>query len=83
MGGPTEALRLPLFMDRHDLPGATADDVVQAHAQDLTAAAKHGVRILAYWFDADSGGAAFCFADAARPDDLEALHRESQWSGPQ
>ena len=34
-------------------------------------------------YDADSGGAAFCFADAARPDDLEALHRESQWSGPQ
>lgn len=68
---------MPLFMDRHDLPGATAQDVVQAHAQDLNVASKHGVQILAYWFDADSGGAAFCFADAPRSDDLEAVHRES------
>jgi class 3 adenylate cyclase len=67
---------MPLFMDRHDLPGVTAEDVAQAHAQDLGPAAEYGVQILAYWFDPDSGGA-FCFANAPRPDDLEALHRAS------
>ena len=67
---------MPLYMDRHDLPGVTAENVAQAHAQDLGPAAEYGVRILAYWFDPDSGGA-FCFANAPRPDDLAALHRAS------
>lgn len=67
---------MPLYMDRHDLPGATPEQVAQAHAQDLGPAAKHGVQLLAYWFDADSE-MAFCFAKASSPDDLEAVHRES------
>lgn len=67
---------MPLFMDRHDLPGATAEELVEAHAKDLGPAAEHGVRLLAYWFDAESGGA-FCFADAPSPAELTALHRAS------
>jgi class 3 adenylate cyclase len=67
---------MPLFMDRHDLPGITADEVAQAHAQDLSVAGEYGVQLLAYWFDADNGEA-FCFAKAPQPDDFEALHRAS------
>lgn len=67
---------MPLYMDRHDLPGATAEQVAQAHAQDLGPAIEHGVQLLAYWFDADSQ-MAFCFAKASAPGDLEAVHRES------
>lgn len=67
---------MPLFMDRHDLPGATAEDVAQAHAKDLGPAAEYGVQLLAYWFDAETGGA-FCFANAPGPENLEALHRAS------
>lgn len=67
---------VPLFMDRHDLPGATAEDVAEAHARGLEVADKHDVKFLSYWFDADNGGT-FCFARAPAPENLEAVHRES------
>jgi class 3 adenylate cyclase len=67
---------MPLFMDRHDLPGMTAEQVAQAHLSDLQMEAKYGVQFLAYWFDADNGKA-FCLAKARRPDDVQAVHREA------
>ena len=67
---------MPLFMDRHDLPGVTAEQVAQAHLSDLQMEAKYGVHFLAYWFDADNGEA-FCLAKARRPGDLQAVHREA------
>jgi hypothetical protein len=39
---------MPLFMDRHDVPGASAEDVAQAHVSDLEHAAKHDVQFLSY-----------------------------------
>ena len=44
---------MPLFMDRHDVPGVTAEQVAQAHLADLDMGVKFGVQFLAYWFDAD------------------------------
>jgi class 3 adenylate cyclase len=67
---------MPLFMDRHDLPGVTAAQVAQAHLSDLEVQAKFDVQFLAYWFDPDSG-AAFCLAKAHRPDDMQSVHREA------
>lgn len=63
-------------MDRHDLPGATAEQVAQAHLSDLQMEAKYGVQFLAYWFDADNGEV-FCLAKAPRPEDMQAVHREA------
>jgi class 3 adenylate cyclase len=63
-------------MDRHDVPGATAEEVAQAHLDDVKMEAKHGVRFLAYWFDAERGQV-FCLANAARGEALEAVHREA------
>src|SRR5438552_9425788 len=63
-------------MDRHDLPGATAEQVAQAHRSDLGLEAKYGVQFLSYWFDADNGEA-FCLARARRTEDMQAVHRES------
>jgi hypothetical protein len=67
---------MPLYMDRHDVPGATAEDVAAAHARDLEVSAKHGVQFLSYWFDAERGET-FCFAKAPDGADLEATHLES------
>ena len=39
---------MPLFMDRHDTPGATAQDVAQAHASDIEVSAKHGVQFFTW-----------------------------------
>jgi class 3 adenylate cyclase len=65
---------MPLFMDRHDVPGVTAEQVAQAHLADLGMGAKFGVQFLAYWFDADQGEA-FCLAKAATGDSLTAVHK--------
>jgi len=67
---------MPLFMDRHDVPGAKAEDVAQAHLSDLELAGKHDVQFLSYWFDADNGSV-FCFAKAPARENLENVHRES------
>jgi class 3 adenylate cyclase len=66
---------MPLFMDRHDLPGVTPEQVAQAHLIDLSIAPKHGVQFLTYWFDAEAG-AAFCLARAESPRDMAAVHAE-------
>jgi class 3 adenylate cyclase len=65
---------MPLFMDRHDVPGVTAEQVARAHLADLDMGAKFGVQFLAYWFDADQGEA-FCLAKAPTGDSLTAVHK--------
>src|SRR2546426_11527438 len=65
---------MPLFRDRHDVPGVTAEQVAQAHLADLGMGAKFGVQFLAYWFDADQGEA-FCLAKAPTGDSLTAVHK--------
>lgn len=67
---------MPLYMDRHDTPGATAEDVAQAHARDVELSAKHDVHFMSYWFDEDNGGA-YCFAKAPGKENLTAVHQES------
>jgi class 3 adenylate cyclase len=67
---------MPLYMDRHDLPQATAEDVAQAHIRDLEIQDRYGVRYLTYWFDPGTGNV-FCLADAPSKDAAETVHRES------
>jgi class 3 adenylate cyclase len=67
---------MPLFMDRHDVPGVTAEQVAQAHLADLAMAPRFGVQFLAYWFDADQGEA-FCLAKAPTGEMLTAVHQET------
>jgi class 3 adenylate cyclase len=66
---------MPLFMDRHDLPGISAEEVAQAHLTDIQFESKYAVQFLAYWFDAEHGQV-FCLARATRPEDMAAVHRE-------
>ena len=63
-------------MDRHDVPGASAEDVANAHVRDLEASKEAGVQFISYWFDADSGGV-FCFANAPSRDALAEVHTVS------
>jgi len=63
-------------MDRHDLPGATAEMVAKAHLSDLQTQARYDVQFLAYWFDADTGEV-FCLAKAPRPEAMHAVHQEA------
>jgi class 3 adenylate cyclase len=67
---------MPLFMDRHDVPGASAEDVANAHMSDIEASKEYGVQFISYWFDAEAGGV-FCFADAPSRDVLSQVHSVS------
>jgi class 3 adenylate cyclase len=67
---------MPLFMDRHDVPGASQADIARAHMSDVAFASKHNVEFLTYWFDQDRGRA-FCLARAAEPKYMKAVHQEA------
>jgi class 3 adenylate cyclase len=67
---------MPLFLDRHDAPGATAAEVAALHALDMSLQDSYGVRYVTYWFD-ESGGKVFCLAEGPDRAALEAVHREA------
>ncbi len=67
---------MPIYMDRHDLRGATAEDVAEAHRRDVDIQDRHGVRYMAYWFD-EATNAAFCLVHAPDPATAERVHREA------
>lgn len=67
---------MPLFMDRHELEGATAQDLTAAHVQDVDVQDRHGVRYLTYWFDYPAQRA-FCLVDAPDAASAQAVHAES------
>ena len=67
---------MPLFLDRHHVPGATAEDVAAAHTADVGVQAGHDVRYLTYWFDADAC-TVFCLAEGPNAKAVEDVHREA------
>jgi len=67
---------MPIFMDRHDVPGATAADVAIAHQKDLGIQAKYDCRALTYWFD-EARGVAFCLVDAPDAEAVTRMHKEA------
>lgn len=65
---------MPIYMDRHDLPGGTtAENVAEAHQADIKIQHKYGCKGLTYWFD-EPTGAAFCLVDAPSADHVKAMH---------
>ena len=67
---------MPIFMDRHDIKYATAEDVAAGHVQDLKIQSKYGVRFLTYWFD-EQRGTTFCLADAPDSEAVHQVHKEA------
>ncbi|SOC35374.1 class 3 adenylate cyclase [Rhizobium subbaraonis] len=67
---------MPIFMDRHDLIGATAEQVAEAHLKDLSIQDQYGVKFLTYWFD-HRNGRTFCLIDAPDVETAQCVHREA------
>ncbi len=67
---------MPLYMDRHELEGATAVDLAAAHLKDLEVQGRYGVEYVNYWFDSERQHA-FCMARGPSREAVEAVHRES------
>ena len=68
---------MPLYIDIHKhMTGASPQDVAAAHAKDLAAQKKHGVRYLKYWHDPKEGKI-FCLIDSPSADAAKAVHSEA------
>jgi hypothetical protein len=67
---------MPLYMDRHDLPGVKAADVAKAHEADLKVQGKYGVDYQHYWVD-EKGGHVFCLVKAPDKATATKVHKEA------
>lgn len=67
---------MPLFMDIHSLPGATAQAIAEARLRDLEEQEKYHVRYLRYWVD-EVQGKVFCLVEAPSMEAATAVHREA------
>ena len=54
---------MPSYMDVHDIPGVTAEDVAKAHEADVRVQGQYGVNYKQYWVD-EADGKVFCLVDA-------------------
>ncbi len=64
---------MPIFMDRHDIPGVSAKAVAAAHQEDLKIQHEFDCKGLTYWFDEDKG-MAFCLVEAPDKQSVQDLH---------
>ncbi len=67
---------MPLFMDRHDVGSATAEEAAQAHYKDLEVQARHSCKAITYWYD-QSRGAVFCLVEAPSASAVREMHDEA------
>jgi class 3 adenylate cyclase len=65
-----------MYIDRHDVPGVSPEDVANAHLADLEVQEKHGVQYHTYWFDPDCGSV-FCLAEGPSKQAVAAVHEEA------
>ena len=65
---------MPLYMDIHEIHGASPEDVATAHAADVETQKNYGVEYLKYWFN-ESSGKAYCLVNAPSPEAAASVHR--------
>lgn len=65
-----------MYMDIHEIPGATPEAVAQAHQADLEAQEKYGVTYHKYWLN-EAQGKVFCLCTAPNPDAAATVHRNA------
>ena len=71
---------MPMFIDIHDIAGASADDIAKAHALDVKYQDKHGVNYFKYWVNAKHGKA-FCLCTAPSAEAANAVHLAAHAQG--
>jgi class 3 adenylate cyclase len=67
---------MPMFIDIHDVPGVTPDDVAKAHLMDQHIQAGHGVEYVKYWLN-EKQGKLFCLCEAPNAEAADAVHRQA------
>ena len=64
---------MPIFMDRHIVPGIEAKHAAEAHREDLKIQDEYGCRCMTYWVD-EERGSAFCLIDAPNREAVLKMH---------
>jgi class 3 adenylate cyclase len=67
---------VPIFLDRHDVGEASAEDIAKLHIKDLEIQDKYGVKFLTYWYDAERR-TTFCLVDAPDKETADKVHAEA------
>lgn len=68
---------MPRYIDVHSgLKGVKLQDVAEAHAKDLKAQNRHGVKFLRFWVD-ENQGMVFCLSEAPDKDAPRKAHAEA------
>src|SRR6476646_1692189 len=67
---------MPMYIDRHDVPGVSPEELADAHVLDVGVQDQHGVRYHTYWFD-EGNGAIFCLAEGPSKQAVKAVHQEA------
>src|SRR5687767_13544029 len=70
-----------MYLDRHDAPGVTAEELAEAHRRDTEIQEKYGVHYNTYWFDPDRG-TVFCLAEGPSQRAVIAVHEEAHGQLP-
>jgi class 3 adenylate cyclase len=67
---------MPIFLDRHNMPGLTAEQIAEGHRKDLEVQDRYGVKYMTYWWDYERG-TGFCLVDAPDAATAACVHREA------
>jgi len=67
---------MPIYMDVHDVSGAEAIDLAEAHRKDMLIQGKYHCNCMTYWFDEVKGNA-FCLIEAPDKLSMTGMHKES------
>ncbi len=67
---------MPIFLDRHNMPGLTHEAIAEAHRKDLEVQGRYGVKYMTYWWDYERG-TGFCLVDAPDAETATRVHCEA------
>ena len=67
---------MPMYMDIHNVDGATADAIASAHDADVSIQHKHDAHCVKYWWN-EGSGKLFCLFEAPNAEAANAVHREA------
>ena len=67
---------MPIFMDRHNIPGLTLKDAAEAHHKDVELQETYNCKAMTYWVD-EIRGNAFCLIEAPNKKAVRDLHNKA------
>ena len=69
-------MAMPLYLDIHEIPGITPEELAKAHDMDVATQKKYGVEYRKYFLNHECGKV-FCLVDAPSAEAAEQVHREA------